>query len=48
MVSTYDRLTAPPRQSFFLFGMRGVVKSIWARATSICSCGEGRICWPSR
>ena len=33
MVSTYDRLTAPPRQSFFLFGMRGVGKSTWARAT---------------
>lgn len=32
-MSTYDRLTAPPRQSFFLFGMRGVGKSTWARAT---------------
>ena len=29
---TYDRLTEPPRQSFFLFGMRGVGKSTWARA----------------
>ena len=31
-MSTYDRLTEPPRQSFFLFGMRGVGKSTWARA----------------
>ena len=33
MVSTYNRLTAPPEQSFFLFGMRGVGKSTWARET---------------
>ena len=33
MVSTYGRLTTPPGQSFFLFGMRGVGKSTWARAT---------------
>ena len=32
MVSTYDRLIRPPAQSFFLFGMRGVGKSTWARA----------------
>ncbi len=32
-MSTYDRLTEPARQSFFLFGMRGVGKSTWARAT---------------
>ena len=32
MVSVYERLTEPPRQSFFLFGMRGVGKSTWARA----------------
>ena len=32
MVRTYDRLTEPPGQSFFLFGMRGVGKSTWARA----------------
>ena len=32
MVSTYERLIEPPRQSFFLFGMRGVGKSTWARA----------------
>ena len=31
-MSAYDRLTEPPRQSFFLFGMRGVGKSTWARA----------------
>ena len=30
---TYDRLTEPVRQSFFLFGMRGVGKSTWARTT---------------
>ena len=29
----YDRLTEPVRQSFFLFGMRGVGKSTWARTT---------------
>ena len=33
MVLTYRRLTQPPAQSFFLFGMRGVGKSTWARAT---------------
>ena len=33
MVSTYGRLTTPPGQSFFLFGMRGVGKSTWARET---------------
>ena len=33
MVSIYDRLLEPPGQSFFLFGMRGVGKSTWARAT---------------
>jgi predicted AAA+ superfamily ATPase len=27
----YDRLLKAPRQSFFLFGMRGVGKSTWAR-----------------
>jgi predicted AAA+ superfamily ATPase len=27
----YPRLLAPPRQSFFLFGMRGVGKSTWAK-----------------
>ena len=32
-MSTYQRLTQPPAQSFFLFGMRGVGKSTWARAT---------------
>ena len=32
-MSTYQRLTQPPTQSFFLFGMRGVGKSTWARAT---------------
>ena len=32
MVSTYGRLTTPPGQSFFLFGVRGVGKSTWARA----------------
>ena len=32
MVFTYDRLAKPPGQSFFLFGMRGVGKSTWARA----------------
>ena len=33
MLSTYHRLIEPPGQSFFLFGMRGVGKSTWARAT---------------
>jgi len=28
----YPRLTSPPRDSFFLFGTRGVGKSTWARA----------------
>jgi uncharacterized protein len=28
---TYPRLLTPPRQTFFLFGMRGVGKSTWAR-----------------
>ncbi len=32
MVYTYGRLAEPPGQSFFLFGMRGVGKSTWARA----------------
>ena len=32
MVAVYDRLLAPPARSFFLFGMRGVGKSTWARA----------------
>jgi len=29
---SYPRLLRPPNQSFFLFGMRGVGKSTWARA----------------
>ena len=29
---TYPRLIRPPRQSFFLLGVRGVGKSTWARA----------------
>ena len=33
MPSIYERLAKPPEQSFFLFGMRGVGKSTWARAT---------------
>ena len=33
VVSTYNRLTAPPEESFFLFGMRGAGKSTWARET---------------
>jgi uncharacterized protein len=35
MVSTvrYPRLLRPPKQSFFLFGMRGVGKSTWAQLT---------------
>ena len=28
---SYSRLTRPPRQSFFLLGVRGVGKSTWAR-----------------
>ena len=32
-MSTYDRLTRPPGQSFFLFGVRGAGKSTWARQT---------------
>ena len=32
MPYTYNRLTKLPGQSFFLFGMRGVGKSTWARA----------------
>ena len=32
-VLPYHRLLTPPEQSFFLFGMRGVGKSMWARAT---------------
>ena len=32
MVVSYQRLIQPPEQSFFLFGMRGVGKSTWARA----------------
>ena len=30
--TTYSRLTRPPRQSFFLLGVRGVGKSTWVRA----------------
>ena len=30
-MTLYRRLTEPPRQSFFLLGMRGVGKSTWAR-----------------
>ena len=30
-MAAYPRLTEPPRQSFFLLGMRGVGKSTWAR-----------------
>jgi hypothetical protein len=29
--TVYPRLLTPPEQSFFLFGMRGVGKSTWAR-----------------
>src|SRR5215470_12916533 len=29
----YPRVLASPKQSFFLFGMRGVGKSTWARQT---------------
>lgn len=31
LAALYDRLIAPPRGSFFLFGVRGVGKSTWAR-----------------
>ena len=31
MVAIYPRLMTPPERSFFLFGMRGVGKSTWAR-----------------
>jgi uncharacterized protein len=30
--SQYPRLLPPPRESFFLFGLRGAGKSTWARA----------------
>ena len=30
-MTLYERLTEPPRQSFFLLGMRGTGKSTWAR-----------------
>ena len=33
MMASYQRLLQPPEQSFFLFGMRGVGKSTWARAS---------------
>jgi predicted AAA+ superfamily ATPase len=33
MDKVYRRLLAPPRQSFFLFGLRGVGKSSWAEAS---------------
>ncbi len=33
MASTYQRILAPPSQSFFLLGVRGVGKSTWARAS---------------
>lgn len=33
MNDSYKRLIRPPERSFFLFGMRGVGKSTWARAT---------------
>ncbi len=32
MVKTYARMHQPPATSFFLFGMRGVGKTTWARA----------------
>jgi len=32
MYKSYKRLLAPPKQSFFLFGLRGVGKSTWAAA----------------
>jgi len=31
MASRYDRILVPPRGSFFLYGVRGVGKSTWAR-----------------
>ena len=31
VVTDYSRSLKPPRQSFFLFGLRGVGKSTWAR-----------------
>jgi len=31
MTSIYDRMIEPPRQSFFLLGMRGAGKSTWVR-----------------
>ena len=33
MMNTFRRSAQAPRQSFFLFGMRGVGKSTWARTT---------------
>ncbi len=33
VVSTYERILAPPSQSFFLLGVRGVGKRTWARAS---------------
>jgi len=33
VVSRFRRLTESPRQSFFLFGVRGAGKSTWARET---------------
>ncbi len=33
VASTYERILAPPSQSFFLLGVRGVGKSTWARAS---------------
>ena len=33
MTTFYKRLLIPPRQSFFLFGLRGVGKSSWAAAS---------------
>ena len=38
--SQYERLTQPPKGSFFLFGVRGVGKSTWAR--------DGIEVWPLR
>jgi len=32
MLATYERINTLPRQSFFLFGMRGAGKSTWIRA----------------
>ena len=31
MQGSYKRITRPPKGSFFLFGVRGVGKSTWAR-----------------